>query len=96
MPIYEYQCRSCGKRIEIMQHFNDPPLTVCDACGGEVKKLISNTSFVLKGSGWYMTDYASGDRKKALEGQKQPAETKAAETKTETSPDTAKETVKAS
>ncbi|HMK57306.1 MAG TPA: zinc ribbon domain-containing protein [Dissulfurispiraceae bacterium] len=60
MPIYEYGCTKCGKTHEIMQKFSDAPLSVCPDCGGKVKKMISNTSFVLKGTGWYATDYASG------------------------------------
>ncbi|RMD57934.1 MAG: zinc ribbon domain-containing protein [Nitrospirae bacterium] len=70
MPIYEYECRSCKKRIEVFQKINDAPLTKCEFCGGELKKCISNTSFVLKGSGWYVTDYPSKDRKKAMEAEK--------------------------
>jgi len=62
MPIYEYQCEACGKHHEMMQKITDAPLKVCPDCGGEMKKQISNTSFVLKGTGWYVTDYAS-DRK---------------------------------
>ncbi len=62
MPIYEYGCSKCGKTHEVMQRFSEAPLTVCPDCGGEVKKLISNTSFVLKGTGWYATDYASSKR----------------------------------
>lgn len=58
MPVYEYECKSCKKTMERMQRFDDPPLERCEYCGGEVKKLISNTSFVLKGNGWYITDYA--------------------------------------
>lgn len=57
MPVYEYECLVCGKHHELMQKFNDLPLMDCPACGGHMKKLISNTSFVLKGSGWYKTDY---------------------------------------
>lgn len=95
MPIYEYECRQCGKCLEIMQKFSDTPLSTCADCGGEMKKLISNTSFVLKGSGWYVTDYASPDRKKGMDsdgktsGKKTPGTadtTKAAETKTEAAP----------
>jgi len=59
MPVYEYQCESCGAVHEIIQKYSDMPVTKCPACGGSVKKLISNTSFVLKGTGWYKTDYAS-------------------------------------
>ncbi len=69
MPIYEYQCRSCGKLHEIIQRYTDAPLAACPECGGEMKKLISNTSFVLKGTGWYKTDYASGGGRKATEGE---------------------------
>jgi putative FmdB family regulatory protein len=60
MPVYEYECLSCSKRHEIMQKITDGPLTECPACGGKLKKIISNTSFVLKGTGWYATDYAAG------------------------------------
>ena len=59
MPIYEYECMSCGATTEAMQKFSDCPLTTCSECGGQLKKLISNTSFVLKGTGWYKTDYAN-------------------------------------
>lgn len=63
MPIYEYKCEKCGKEREVMQKMTEKPLTVCESCGGRLKKLISNTSFVLKGSGWYVTDYADKNRK---------------------------------
>lgn len=59
MPIYEYRCLKCESLHEIMQKITDPALTSCPDCGGEMTKLISNTSFVLKGGGWYKTDYAS-------------------------------------
>lgn len=65
MPIYEYLCEGCGKHHEIMQKITDEPLKVCPACGGKMKKQISNTSFVLKGTGWYVTDYASDKKKTA-------------------------------
>lgn len=98
MPIYEYECLKCGKNREIMQKFSDPPLTSCPECGGKMKKLISNTSFVLKGGGWYVTDYASTERKKGMEAEKGTKEKKKAaekkETKTETKAETKKETDK--
>lgn len=59
MPIYEYECNKCGKVIEKWQKFSDPYLTTCTSCGGDLKKLISNSSFQLKGSGWYVTDYCN-------------------------------------
>ncbi|SPD74199.1 putative regulatory protein (CxxC_CxxC_SSSS) [uncultured Desulfobacterium sp.] len=59
MPIYEYACEKCGNQTEVIQKFSDPPITECDVCHGKLKKLISNSTFHLKGSGWYVTDYAS-------------------------------------
>jgi putative FmdB family regulatory protein len=59
MPLYEYECRACGKRTEVLQRFSDAPPTVCPSCGGELKKLPSAPAVQFKGSGWYVTDYAS-------------------------------------
>jgi len=64
MPIYEYECQKCNKHHEIMQKITDKPLSKCPDCGGKLKKMISNTSFVLKGTGWYATDYASDKKKR--------------------------------
>ncbi|MDR1315121.1 MAG: zinc ribbon domain-containing protein [Deltaproteobacteria bacterium] len=61
MPIYEYECASCGKITEAAQRMSDPPLTVCPECQGELRKIMSRTSFQLKGSGWYTTDYKKTD-----------------------------------
>ena len=58
MPIYEYGCSKCGKTHEIIQKMSDQPLTECPSCSGKLHKLISQSSFHLKGSGWYATDYA--------------------------------------
>ena len=57
MPIYEYQCQKCGT-FETTQRITEKPLAKCPTCKGKVRKLISNTSFQLKGTGWYITDYA--------------------------------------
>ena len=59
MPIYEYECKKCGKRVEVLQKFSDPPLAECELCNGKMSKLISQNTFHLKGTGWYVTDYAS-------------------------------------
>ena len=59
MPLYEYQCTQCGKIEEAIQKFSDAPLTTCRHCSGELNKLISQSSFHLKGTGWYVTDYAN-------------------------------------
>ena len=58
MPIYEYSCRKCGDVIERIQKFSDPPLKKHPGCGGPLTKLISQSAFQLKGTGWYVTDYA--------------------------------------
>ena len=74
MPIREYKCKDCGNYIEVIQGINEKPLEKCDKCGGKLEKLISNSSFVLKGSGWYKTDYSSsggsGKAKKSKEESK--------------------------
>lgn len=61
LPIYEYQCTACGKIFEVFQSFKDDPLKKCNYCSGKVTKLISNCSFQLKGTGWYLTDYGRKD-----------------------------------
>lgn len=71
MPIYEYACNSCGERFEVVQRFSDPPLEHCRACNGVVRKVIAPTAFVLKGSGWYKTDYASSSRKQVVDAEKE-------------------------
>lgn len=58
MPIYEYECTQCGRITEAMQRFSDAPLTECSHCRGPLRKMISMSTFHLKGSGWYVTDYA--------------------------------------
>lgn len=58
MPIYEYKCKRCGKKLETIQRVSDPPLQECPACSGKLEKLLSQSSFHLKGTGWYVTDYA--------------------------------------
>ena len=57
MPMYEYRCESCNKQFELRQKFSDPPATECPDCGGAVAKLISATSFALKGGGWHNESY---------------------------------------
>ena len=62
MPIYEYECSKCGEIVEILQKFSDKPLVKCRHCSGRLHKLISHSSFHLKGTGWYVTDYAAKSR----------------------------------
>ncbi|MFH2008806.1 MAG: zinc ribbon domain-containing protein [bacterium] len=59
MPIYEYACSGCGTELEVWQKISERPKKVCPSCGAHrLDRLISNTSFQLKGTGWYVTDYA--------------------------------------
>ena len=58
MPIYEYKCKKCGKQFEAFQGITEPDLKTCKFCKGKVHKMMSLSSFSLKGSGWYATDYA--------------------------------------
>jgi len=80
MPIYEYRCTRCGE-FEVFQRITDPSLKRCPTCQAKVTKLISNTSFQLKGSGWYITDYG---RKNASSGTSKAGEA-SGETKAESS-----------
>jgi putative FmdB family regulatory protein len=59
MPMYEYQCKDCGLVFETRQKFSDAPLTVCKVCSGQLTKMISQTGFALKGSGWYDQGYGN-------------------------------------
>ena len=62
MPIYEYKCTKCRREFEAIQGFSDKPLKKCEKCGGKIHKLVSQSSFHLKGTGWYVTDYSSSKR----------------------------------
>lgn len=76
MPLYEYECDSCGDRIEVLQRVGAPPIGVCQHCGGSMKRLLSAPAFQFKGTGWYVTDYAkksssaSGESSDTKEGSK--------------------------
>lgn len=75
MPTYEYECGSCHRTFEVRQRISEPSLTTCDECGGPVHRLLSATPFILKGGGWYVTDYPSESRKKALDAEKSSSST---------------------
>lgn len=67
MPIYEYQCDSCGANFDAIQKFSDAPLTECRQCGAEgVRKLLSAPSFRLKGGGWYETDFKNKNQRNVV------------------------------
>ncbi len=80
MPIYEYECLNCGHVHEIMQKMSDKPLSKCPQCSGKVQKLISQSSFHLKGSGWYATDYAKKPNSSAAPVKKKNDKSPAAST----------------
>ena len=71
MPIYEYKCNACGEVFEAIQKFSDKPLKKCSRCGArKVEKLISQSSFVLKGGGWHKDGYSTKCDKKEPAGEK--------------------------
>jgi len=65
VPTYEYECKTCPRVFEVRQRISEPALTTCDQCGGPIHRLLSPAPFILKGGGWYVTDYPSEARKKA-------------------------------
>jgi putative FmdB family regulatory protein len=73
VPTYEYQCDQCHRVFEVRQRITEAPLTRCEACGGPLRRLLSPAPFILKGEGWYVTDYPSEARKKALAAEKTSA-----------------------
>lgn len=76
MPIYEYQCPKCRQQTEILHQSQERRRPVCTECGGRMKKMISSSAFILKGSGWYVTDYPSTSRKKGMDAEKKAKEKK--------------------
>jgi putative FmdB family regulatory protein len=71
MPVYEYECKSCEKVLEVQQKMADTPLTICPDCNGPITKLMSMSSFQLKGGGWYADGYASKDTSGKKEKEKE-------------------------
>jgi putative FmdB family regulatory protein len=75
VPLYEYECAKCGKRFEKIEKVTAPHRQKCPACGGRAERLLAPPAFQFKGSGWYVTDYAS--KSAAKSEAKETAETKA-------------------
>ena len=82
MPIYEYQCEVCNHRFEVIQKVSDKPIKKCVLCRGKVQKVLSAPGLLFKGSGWYVTDYANPERKRAIEAEKKAASDDGGSTKT--------------
>jgi putative FmdB family regulatory protein len=74
MPTYEYRCSKCRKEFEVFQRITDDPVKECPKCGGSVERLIAATNFILKGSGWYKSDYAQPEVPSKAEAPKCGAE----------------------
>jgi putative FmdB family regulatory protein len=87
MPLYEYRCSKCEKKIEVIRKFSDPPLTEHEGCGGTLEQLLSAPAFQLKGTGWYVTDYAKAGAKPASDTGSKSGESKDSEAKASTSKD---------
>ncbi len=83
MPIYEYQCIKCGNVDEVIQKITDEPKVHCSKCAGDLHKLISQSTFHLKGSGWYVTDYAKGKQAAPCSSNKISDSSKEQKSKTE-------------
>ena len=87
MPLYEYECQSCKERVEIIQKFSDPPYSHCPKCGGDMKKLLSSPAIQFKGSGFYKTDYASGNSSTKSESSTSAGSSSKSESKSESKSD---------
>lgn len=99
MPTYEYKCLECERRFEVFQNMSDDALTVCEECGGKLKRLIgTGAGFLFKGSGFYITDYRSNSYQEAAKKDKPAAASSASEKdggssdSTKAKPDTGKTT----
>ncbi len=98
MPIYEFECRKCGAHIEVFQKISDKPPVKCRKCGGRLERKVSAPAIQFKGSGWYVTDYASKATKSEKSESEPSAESKSdkAEKKTKESSPAKKTSEKAS
>lgn len=88
MPIYEYECRKCGALTEVFQKMDAKPPSKCGKCGGRLERRISAPAIQFKGSGWYVTDYASNGKRAAekAESDAEKADNKKTDKKKEDSP----------
>jgi len=96
MPIYEYECKKCGHRFDVMQSFNDEPVKTCESngCRGRVRKVISPPAIIFKGSGFHVNDYGRNGKKSASTPKADTAEKAKEAVETAASSDTQKEPTK--
>ena len=85
MPLYEYRCSKCEKKIEVIRKFSDPPLTEHEGCGGALEQLLSAPAFQLKGTGWYVTDYAKAGAKPVSDSGGKAADSKGSDSEAKAS-----------
>ena len=83
MPTYEYACKACGERLEVVQKFSDDPLTECPACGGQLRKVFQAVGIAFKGSGFYKTDSRSGSKSSTAAASSESSSSKGEATKSE-------------
>jgi len=95
MPLYEYECKKCHRRIEKIQKFSARHIKKCPTCGGPLEQVISAPAVQFKGSGWYVTDYAKSSTPASSSSDGDSASKKESKTKTETKSETKSETKKA-
>jgi putative FmdB family regulatory protein len=81
VPTYEYECDRCHRVYEVRQRISASPLTECQYCQGPIRRLLAPAPFILKGGGWYVTDYPSESRKKAMDAEKKTSEAPAGSAK---------------
>ena len=86
MPIYEYECTKCNAHTEAFQKLSDKPLTKCKKCGGRLEKVLSAPAIQFKGSGWYVTDYASMATKQERSESEQKSDKKSDKKSKDSSP----------
>lgn len=85
MPLYEYRCQDCGETIEIIQKFSDSPLSECEACGGQLERVLSPSAIKFKGSGWYVNDYGKNKRTGSTERRSSEKKKSTADSKSDSS-----------
>lgn len=86
MPTYEYECPKCPRVFEVRQRITEPAIETCDRCGGPIHRLLSPAPFILKGGGWYVTDYPSEARKKGTSSETGSKESTSKESTSKASP----------
>jgi putative FmdB family regulatory protein len=84
MPIYEFECRKCKARSEVLQKLNDKPPVKCSKCGGRLERLTSAPAIQFKGTGWYVTDYAGNGKKEKRSEEKSESSSTTSGDKSET------------